>query len=163
MQAFQLSELRVNRKGWEIQWIASIPCKALHQTGWAGRLPAWPLSSWRTVCRAWCSSCCGGSLKHKWSEPAPGTPGGPKHNKGDKQLVPKFRRKRWSCYFPCLGFSYTDLPSENNLCCQPQWLPSLHQNHRSSPPGLHGSTSSGQCSHPRYARPCCLRPGRSKQ
>lgn len=60
----------------------SLPCRAPHQTGWAGPLPAWPLSSWRRACRAWCSSCCTGSSGHSWSAPAPGTPGVPERSTG---------------------------------------------------------------------------------
>lgn len=143
----------VHRKSWGFKF--NIPCKALHQTGWAGQLLAWPPSSWKRACTACCNSYYAGSWGRNWSELAPGTPMAPdttaKENKGVRMQLRLF--------YP---FCIWDLssPSKNNLCFQPQSLPSLHQTHQSSPPNQHGSTSSWQCSHPRSAQPCCLRPVR---
>lgn len=149
---------------------ASVPCKALRRTGWAGRLPAWPLSSWRRACRAWCISCCGGSSGRSWSEPAPGTPGAPEHNRGEennwaagflKLCVYVCGEEGMLCFMSCTCWRLRfNPPSESNLCSQPPQRPSLHQSHRSWPPGQRGSTSSGRCSRPRCAPLCCLHPVR---
>lgn len=145
---------KVHRKSWGFKF--NKPCKALHRTGWAGRLLAWPPFSWKRACTACCNSYYAGSWGHNWSELAPGTPMAPDNTTAKKN---KRVRMHFRLFHPFCIWDLTS-PSENNLCFQPQSLPSLHQTRQSSPPGQHGSTSSWQCSPPRSAQPCCLHPVR---